>query len=364
MNIKMVLHTLGRMASVAALLMLLPAFVSIFYRETAAYAFFGVAAVTLILGWLITVLFKPTNQVIYAKEGFAVVAIGWLMFSAIGAAPLTLSGDIPFYVDAFFEIVSGFTTTGASILKDVEALSKGALFWRSFTHWVGGMGVLVFVMAIIPNLSDRSIHILKAEVPGPVVGKLVPRVKDTAKILYIIYIALTTIQIILLCVSGMPLFDSVLHSFGTAGTGGFGIKADSIGGYSPLQQWIIAIFMLVFGVNFNIYYLIIIRRFRSAVRSGEMWCYFGITAVASGIITVNILSKFSSFSDALRHSVFQVASIITTTGYATTDFDLWPGLSKTVLLILMFTGACAGSTAGGLKLSRVIMLFKMIGREL
>lgn len=364
MNLKMVFNMIGRMAKVEALLMLLPAAVSLIYKESSAYAFITVAVIAFAAGTVLTLVFKPKNHVIYAKEGFAIVATSWLLFSALGAAPLSLSGDIPSYVDAFFETVSGFTTTGASILKDVEALSHGALFWRSFTHWIGGMGVLVFVMAIIPNISDRSIHILKAEVPGPVVGKLVPRIKDTAKILYIIYIVLTAVQILILYLSGMSLFDSTLHSFGTAGTGGFGIKADSLGSYTPFQQWVIAIFMLIFGVNFNIYYLILIKRFKSAVRSEELWCYLGITAVASGIIVVNILPYFEKFSDALRHSVFQVASIITTTGYATVDFDLWPGLSKAVLFLLMFTGACAGSTAGGLKISRVIMLFKMMGREL
>ena len=297
-------------------------------------------------------------------EGFAIVALVWLGMSVIGALPFIISGEIPRFADAFFEIVSGFTTTGASILTDVESLSKGLLFWRSFSHWIGGMGVLVFVMALLPNLTDRSIHIMRAEMPGPTVGKLVPKVKDTAKILYLIYVVMTAVEVVLLMGGDMPFFDSLVHAFGTAGTGGFGIKADSIAGYSPYLQWVIAIFMLIFGINFNLFYLVLIRRFRAVFRSVELWAYFGIVAASITVITVNILPTCAEFSEAFRLSSFQVAAIITTTGYATADFNLWPALSKAVLLILMFIGGCAGSTAGGIKVSRIVMMVKMVFNEI
>lgn len=345
--------------------MLLPAAVSLIYLEyNCLWGFLISAALAFVIGSILALVCRPKNQVIYAKEGLAIVAIVWLCMSAIGALPFVISGEIPHFADAFFETVSGFTTTGASILTDVESMSHGLLFWRSFTHWVGGMGVLVFVMALIPNLSDRSIHIMRAEMPGPIVGKLVPKVKDTAKILYLIYIVMTAVEVVFLLAGGMPLFDSLLHAFGTAGTGGFGIKADSIASYSPYLQWVIAIFMLIFGINFNLFYLALIRRFRSVFRSTELWAYLGIVAVSIAVITANILSLCSSFSEALRLSAFQVSSIITTTGYATTNFDLWPGLSKTVLFILMFIGGCAGSTAGGIKVSRIVMMVKMVFNEL
>lgn len=345
--------------------MLLPAAVSLIYLEyNCLWGFLISAALAFVIGSILALVCRPKNQVIYAKEGLAIVAIVWLCMSAIGALPFVISGEIPHFADAFFETVSGFTTTGASILTDVESMSHGLLFWRSFTHWVGGMGVLVFVMALIPNLSDRSIHIMRAEMPGPIVGKLVPKVKDTAKILYLIYIVMTAVEVVFLLAGGMPLFDSLLHAFGTAGTGGFGIKADSIASYSPYLQWVIAIFMLIFGINFNLFYLALIRRFRSVFRSTELWAYLGIVAVSIAVITANILSLFSSFSEALRLSAFQVSSIITTTGYATTNFDLWPGLSKTVLFILMFIGGCAGSTAGGIKVSRIVMMVKLVFNEL
>ncbi len=345
-------------------LLVLPVIVAIIYRETAVWSFITVAGVSLAVGGLMAVFFRTKNQVIYAKEGFAVTALSWLVLSAVGALPFYLTGEIPSYVDALFETVSGFTTTGASIVTEVSAMSRSCLFWRSFTHWVGGMGVLVFVMAIIPNLSDRAIHLMRAEMPGPIVGKLVPRAKDTAKILYLIYIAMTLLEIVMLLAGDMSLFDSIVHSFGTAGTGGFGIKPDSIGGYSPYIQWVITVFMLLFGINFNLYYLILIRRFKSAFRSSELWCYIVVVAVSTVAITANIHKMCSGFGEALRLSAFQVASIITTTGYATTDFNLWPQLSKAILFVLMFIGGCAGSTAGGLKVSRVMILGRTIGREI
>lgn len=365
MNRKMVFNTVGRIAQIAAVLLLIPAVVALIYREYESLVVFLItAACSFAVGFAIFILTRTKNRIIYAKEGFAITALAWIIMALVGAVPFTLSGEIPSYVDAFFETVSGFTTTGASILTDVEAMSRSMLFWRSFSHWIGGMGVLVFVMAIIPNITDRSIHIMRAEMPGPVIGKLVPRVKDTAKILYLIYIGLTLAQIILLCAGGMSLFESIVHTFGTAGTGGFGVKSDSIASYSPYCQWVIAIFMLMFGVNFNIYYLLLLRRIRTAFKSSELWCYFGIVAVSVGLITANVFSVYKSFSVALRNSVFQVASIISTTGFATVDFNLWPGFSKTILLLLMFSGACAGSTAGGIKVSRTVMLFKAVGKEI
>lgn len=358
MNRRMVFHTVGLIVLMEAILMLLPLAVSIIYKDTCAIAFLLSIGVALVLGGAMALIFKPQNRVIYAKEGFAITSFAWLLLSLVGALPFFLSGQIPNYIDAFFETVSGFTTTGASILTDVTALEKGLLFWRSFTHWVGGMGVLVFLMAFVNGVSDRTIHIIRAEMPGPTIGKLVPKVKDTAKILYLIYLGMTVAQVIFLLCGKMPLFDSLVHTFGTAGTGGFGLYADSIASFSPYQQWVITIFMILFGINFNLYFLILIRRFSSAFRSSELWVYLGILACSVGIIFFNIKELFENTSDALRHASFQVASIMTTTGFATVDFDAWPSLSKAVLLILMFIGACAGSTAGGFKISRLILLFK------
>ena len=365
MNIKMVFRTVGRISQVAALLLLIPAVVAIIYKETEQFfAFFITAIAAFAIGLFIGLVTKTKNRVIYAKDGFAITALAWIVMALVGAVPFVISGDIPSYIDAVFETVSGFTTTGASILTNVEAMSRSMLFWRSFTHWIGGMGVLVFVMAIIPNFTDRSIHIMRAEMPGPIIGKLVPRVKDSAKILYLIYIFLTVLQTVLLLLGGMPFYDSIVHTFGTAGTGGFGIKADSIASYNPYCQWVIAIFMLLFGVNFNLYYLLLLRRIRTALKSSELWCYISIALVSVVIITANIMPIYKNFADSLRQSVFQVASIISTTGFVTTNFDSWPGLSKAILLLLMFSGACAGSTAGGLKVSRTVMLFKSVRKEL
>ncbi len=365
MNIRMVFRIVGRISQIVALLMLFPISVAVIYDEKRSFAAFLItAAVSIVVGTMLLLIFRTRNRVIYAKEGFAITAFAWIVMAALGALPFAISREIPSYVDAFFETVSGFTTTGASILTNIESMSYSMLFWRSFTHWIGGMGVLVFVMAIIPNITDRSIHIMRAEMPGPVIGKLVPRVKDTAKILYLIYIALTLLEIVMLSLGDMNLYESIVHSFGTAGTGGFGVKADSIASYSPYSQWVIAIFMLVFGINFNIFYLILIRRFSSVIKSTELWWYLSIVTLSVAVTTVNILPIYSNLSEALRASVFQVSSIISTTGYATADFNVWPQLSKTILLLLMFFGACAGSTAGGLKISRVVMLIKSVGREL
>lgn len=363
MNRRMIVKTLGLMLCVEAGLLLLPSICALIYGESCLWALLLSAGIALAAGMLCRLFGKPKTDLIYAREGFVIVATSWVALSAIGALPFYFSGEVPSYIDAFFETVSGFTTTGASILTDVEAMSHGLLFWRSFTHWIGGMGVLVFIMALFSNMSDRSIHIMRAEMPGPVVGKLQPRAKDTARILYIIYIGMTLVQIILLLCGGMPLFESMLHAFGTAGTGGFGIKADSIAGYSPYLQWVITVFMLLFGINFNLYYLLLIRRFRAAAQCSECWYYLGIVGVSAAVIACNILPMYENLATAIRHSSFQVASIITTTGYATTDFNLWPTLSKSWLLLLMLCGACAGSTGGGLKVSRAVILVKTIGKE-
>lgn len=364
MNHRMVFSTVGKIVWSEAVLLLLPYIVSLIYKEECSYAFLITILVAVVVGTLFVVLFKKKNDIIYSKEGFMTVSLSWIILSFIGALPFRISGEIPHYIDAIFETVSGFTTTGASILTDIESMSRGLLFWRSFTHWIGGMGVLVFIMAIIPNVSKRSIHIMRAEVPGPVKGKLVPKMRDTAKILYTIYIVLTVVEIFLLRIGGMPWFDSIVHAFGTAGTGGFGIKADSITSYSPYLQWIITIFMILFGVNFNIYFLLLIRRFKAIGKSTELWVYLGIIATAVLCITINIYPMYNDLSTTVRDASFQVASIITTTGYATADFNLWPSFSKAILFSLMLIGACAGSTGGGFKVSRVIIIFKKIGSEI
>lgn len=365
MNIKAVVNTLGKISVVESILIILPLIVSLIYGEySSASAFAITVAVSALAGGILLLITRKHNNVIYAKEGFAIVAGVWIMISLLGALPFTIARVIPNYIDALFETVSGFTTTGASIIKNVELIPRGMLFWRSFTHFIGGMGFLVFVMAIIPNVTDRSIHILKAEVPGPSVGKIVPKIKDTAKILYLIYIAITVVEIILLIIGGMPVFDSVVHAFGTAGTGGFGIKADSIASYSPYCQWVIGIFMMLFGVNFNIYYLILMRRFKDIIKSSELWGYISIALFSTAVVTYNNIEIYKRISLSARQSFFQVSSVMTTTGFATADFDRWSGLSKSILLILMFIGASAGSTGGGLKVSRVIMLFKIISREI
>lgn len=359
----MVLYMLGNVIKLEAALMIPALITSLIYKEECIVDFIISIAVALFAGFTLTFVSKPSNKVIFAKEGFVIVALSWLVLSAIGALPFFLSKEIPSYIDAFFETVSGFTTTGASILTDVEAMSKGLLFWRSFTHWIGGMGVLVFILAVVNTLSDRSIHILRAESPGPIIGKLVPKMKQTTRILYIIYIALTLLNFVFLLIGRMPVFEALVHALGTAGTGGFGIKADSFASYSPYLQWVTTIFMLIFGVNFNIYYLILIRKWKNALKSNELIFYCGMVIAAVAAICINVFPMYDSFSEALRHSAFQVATVVSTTGYATADFNLWPGFSKTILLMLMFIGACAGSTAGGFKCSRVIILLKKIRRE-
>jgi len=364
MNYRIVLYMVGRILQLEGALLVLPFVVSLIYNEECWLSFLITIALALALGFALTLIFKKNDQMIFAREGFAIVSLAWILLSLVGALPFYISREIPQFADAFFETVSGFTTTGASILQDVEAMSKGLLFWRSFTHWVGGMGVLVFVMAIFPQESGRSIHIMRAEMPGPIVGKIVPKIKDTAKILYLIYIVMTVIQVILLLLGGMNLFESLVHSMGTAGTGGFSAKSNGIAGYSPYIQWVITIFMLLFGVNFNLYYLILIKRFSSAFKSGELWCYIGIVLAAVTAISFNIYPLYQNLADVIRTSSFQVASIVTTTGYSTVDFAAWPSLSRMIMIVLMFIGGCAGSTAGGIKVSRVLLGFKSVVKDL
>ncbi len=352
----MIGFVIGRILWTEAALLLLPVLTALLYGEP-VLPFLGPVLLLLIAG--LPFRKKPKQTALYARDGFAVVALAWLLMSAFGALPFLISGYIPSYIDAFFETVSGFTTTGATILTAVEPLSQSVLFWRSFTHWIGGMGVLVFVMAVLPMTDGRGMHLLRAEMPGPSVGKLVSRMSDTAKILYGIYLAMTLIEIVLLLLGGMPLFDSCIHAFGSAGTGGFSSKNLSVGAYDNVYfDVVIGIFMLLFGVNFNLYYFLLVRRFRDVFQSEELWAYITIVGASVLAIAVDILHMYESFAQSLRYSFFQVASIITTTGYATADFNLWPTFSKGILVVLMFVGACAGSTGGGIKVARIVILAK------
>ncbi|MDD2957589.1 MAG: TrkH family potassium uptake protein [Lachnospiraceae bacterium] len=364
MNYAIIGYILGWVLTLESMFMVLPCIVAVIYRESAGFAFLIVAAACFVAGMLI-VRKRPRNQVYFAREGFVTVALCWIVMSIFGALPFVINGDIPSFTDALFETISGFTTTGASILSDVEALSYCSLFWRSFTHWIGGMGVLVFLLAVLPLAGGYNMHLMRAESPGPSVGKLVPKVRETAKILYLIYVGMTVVEIVLLLFAGMPLFDALTTSFGTAGTGGFGIKNSSMGGYSNLIQSIVTVFMILFGVNFNAYYILLLsKNKKSAFRMEEVRWYLGIIGVCILIITFNIKDSFSSLYAAFHHAAFQVGSVITTTGYSTTDFDLWPQLSKTILVLIMFIGACAGSTGGGIKVSRIIILLKTVKQEM
>ena len=364
MNRRIIFYMLGKITLLEGALLLLPMAVAIFHGENCAFSLLISSIIALLLGGGLTAFSKPSSRHIFAKEGLLIAALSWIIVSVIGALPFVISGEIPSFIDALFETVSGFTTTGASILTDIEKMSRGLLFWRSFTHWIGGMGVLVLVMALVPSDSGRSMHILRAEMPGPIIEKIAPTIRSTAKILYLIYLFMTVLQIVLLCVGGMPLFESIIHTFGTAGTGGFGVKSDSIAGYSPYLQWVITIFMILFGVNFNIYNLILLKKFKNVLKNAEIYVYLTIILFSTILITVNTLPYFDNLSDGIRHSAFQVSSIITTTGYSTVDYNLWPSFSKILLIFLMFIGGCAGSTAGGLKVSRVIIIFKVIKQNL
>lgn len=363
MNNSIIRYILGYVLKIESILFLFPCLTAIIYRETEGFYYLFTAVVCGVLGILLT-LKKPASFVFYLKEGSITTALSWIVISIFGAMPFFLTGEIPSFTDALFETVSGFTTTGASILNDVEALSKCSLFWRSFTHWIGGMGVLVFLLAIIPLSGGSQFNLMRAESPGPSVGKLVPKIKTTARLLYVIYFGLTLIQIIFMLAGGLNLFDTLTITFGTAGTGGFGVKNSSVGGYSPYIQWVVAIFMFLFGVNFNVYYLFIYRKWRKALSIEEVRTYFIIVIVSSIIIFFNISDTIHPISDAMRHTFFQVSTLMTSTGFSTTDYDLWPQTSKTVLVLVMFIGACAGSTGGGIKVSRIIILFKSIKKEL
>lgn len=363
MNTSMIVYILGWILNIQAAMMTLPLITALIYGESSGWAFVVTIIISLLIG-VPLVRRSPKNRVFYVREGFVSVALSWIALSFFGALPFVISGSIPHIIDAIFETVSGFTTTGASILSDVEALPKCMLFWRSFTHWVGGMGVLVFILAILPMAGGSHLSLMKAESPGPSVSKLVPTVQSTAKILYGIYIVMTVVEILLLLVGGMSVFDALTLSFGTAGTGGFGTRNDSIGGYSGYLQVVITIFMILFGINFNMYYLMLQKKFRQAFKMEEVQAYLIIIAASILIITFNIWDVYGSFGTSLKHAAFQVGSIITTTGYATTDFNSWNAISRTILVVLMFIGACAGSTGGGIKVSRLVIAVKTVGKEL
>jgi trk system potassium uptake protein TrkH len=363
MNIAIILYTLGRVLAIESAFMVLPGIVALIYRENNWWTYFVVALVGMLAGLLVSIK-KPKNTQFFAKEGFASVGLAWLLISLTGALPPFLSREIPNYIDAVFEMSSGFTTTGATILTDVEAMTHATLFWRSFSHWIGGMGIFVFLLAVMPMVGGVNMHLLRAESPGPVVGKLVPKMKDSSQILYVIYIFLTIVQIISLWIMGMSFFEAVCTSCATAGTGGFGIYNSSIANFSTLIKWDVTIFMILYGINFNVYFLILARKFKNILKIEEVRTYLLVIVGAVLIITLNIFKTYDSFGMALTDAAFQVASIITTTGFATCDFNLWPALSKTILVLLMITGACAGSTGGGLKFSRVLILIKAVRQEI
>lgn len=364
MNYLLIFHILGWVIQLEGIFFLPPAITGFLYGEI------NDAIVYLLLGLLCAAsgrllrLCKNSNSTFYAKEGFVVVALSWIVISVIGALPFVFTKDIPHYPDALFEIISGFTTTGSSILTDVEALSHANLLWRSFSHWIGGMGVLVFILAILPMTGGSTMNLMKAESPGPSVGKLVPKMQQTAFLLYAIYLVMTVIEIILLLVGGMPLFDSLCHAFGTAGTGGFGIKNDSLAGYSLYLQNVITVFMFLFGVNFTFYYYVLIRKVKDAFRMDEVRWYFLIYLGAVVLLTASLVKNGGGFGESIQTVAFQVSSIMTTTGFATADFNLWPEFARALMVCLMFIGACAGSTGGGIKVSRIMIYLKQVKKEL
>ena len=363
MNNKMIVYIIAKMLGVEGAVLLIPAFVAFLYGESDVIQFLIVSAV---LGAIFFIFGRkrPENKVIYAKEGLVIVGLAWILWSLFGALPFVLTGSIPSYVDAFFETVSGFTTTGSTILTNIEALPKGVAFWRSLTHWIGGMGVLVFVMMLTSLDDEHSMHLMRAEVPGPEADKLVPKARATARILYLMYFVLTAAEVVFLMFGGMSFYDALLHSFSTAGTGGFSNRNASVAYYdSAYIDGVITVFMILFGVNFNLYFLIRLKNWKDALRNEELHAYLGIIAGAVAIVTVNILGIYGNLVHAFRYASFQVASVITTTGFCTADFNLWPELSKVVLLGIMVIGACAGSTGGGIKVSRFLILVKSIKQE-
>ena len=362
MNYRIIVYIVGWVFNLQAIFMVLPVLTAMVYGEKDIFAFFAAIVVCLVIGLPLTRK-KPTNKVFYIKDGCVAVAMSWIVLSITGAIPFVLSGAIPHPIDAIFETVSGFTTTGASILTEVESLPRSILFWRSFSHWIGGMGVLVFLLSLLPLAGGYHMNLMRAESPGPSISKLVPKVQSTAKILYSIYLGMTVLQIIFLLLGSVPLFDTLCITFGSAGTGGFGIKNDSLGSYSTYCQVVTTIFIILFGVNFSAYYLILTKKFKAAFHIEEIRYYFGIILAAIILIAINTRHMFSGFAQAFQQSAFQVGSIITTTGYSTTDFNQWPALSKTILVLLMFIGACAGSTGGGIKVSRIVLLLKAARKE-
>ena len=363
MNKQMIRYVLGLVLLIEGALLLLPLAVALLYREASWVYFIATIGVCLALGGCMT-LRKPQRRALFPKDGFVIAALSWIFISLVGALPFCLSGQIPRYIDALFEMISGFTTTGSSILTQVEALDHGMLFWRSFSHWVGGMGILVFMLALLPAMGGATIHILRAESPGPSVGKVVPKIRDSAKITYEIYLALTVLLVLLYLAGGMSLFDSLCIAFGTAGTGGFAVRTSSCAEYSPYIQTVTTIFMMLFGVNFTVYFLLLRRKFRQALHSSELWTYLGVILAATLAISFNIFRSMASFGQAVHHAAFTVSSIITTTGYGTVDFNLWPEFSRVILCFLMIMGACAGSTGGGFKVSRIVILCRYASNEL
>ena len=363
MNKKMIVYILGKMMGVEGLLLLIPALVSLIYHEKSVISFLIVAAILLVI-YMVFGRKLPASKQIYGKEGFVIVGLAWILWSAFGALPFVISGSIPYYIDALFETISGFTTTGSTILADIEALPMGISFWRSFTHWIGGMGVLVFVMMITSLDDENAMPLMRAEVPGPEADKLVPKARHTARILYGMYFVLTAAEVVFLLFGGMNLYDALLHAFSTAGTGGFSNRAASVSFYdSAYIDGVITVFMILFGINFNLYFFILLKDWKSILKNEELWAYLGIVGVSIAIITGNILKIYGTVAHAFRYASFQVGSIITTTGFATADYDQWPELSKSILLALMFVGACAGSTGGGIKVSRLLIIVKSIRRE-
>lgn len=363
MNHSIIRYILCRVLEFAGFFMLLPYLVGLIYQEPQRFAYLCVALTSLAAGFA-GKCFKPKSKVFYAREGFVTVSLSWLILSLVGAVPFVLTGEIPFYVDAVFETVSGLTTTGGTILTDVEKLARCTQFWRLFTHWIGGMGVLVLILAVLPLSGSYNMHLMRAESPGPTVGKLVPKVKNTARILYQIYIAITVIEIILLMITGLPLYDSSTLTFSTVGTGGFGLLNSSTASYSRAAQVVILVFMLLCGVSFNIYYLFLIHKPKEVFHSEELRAYLGIAAVSTLLIGFNIKDSFANMGEALFQAGFQAVSVMTTTGFTTSDFNLWPSFSKMILFLLMIVGACAGSTGGGLKVSRFVVLMKSIKNEI
>jgi len=365
MNYRMIWYIMGQICKVAGLAMLLPIAVGAIYSEDHVVLSFGVPFLILMSIGLIATLKKPKDKAVFSTESFVSVAASWITVSAVGALPFVISGEIPNYVNALFETVSGFTTTGATILSDVESMSRSCMFWRAFTHWLGGMGILMLVIAVLSSNDARTMHMMRAECAGPNVGRLVSKSSVSARILYCIYMSLTAAEVVLLLCGGMPLYDCLIHAFSSAGTGGFSLWGDSIGHYNSVYiEMVVAVFILLFGVNFNLYYYIIVRKYALALKNEEVRVYFGLIITATAIITINIMKLYDGFADALRHSFFMVASTITSTGFATADITQWPVFSQTLLLLLMFVGSCAGSTGGGMKVSRWMILFKTGVKEL